>query len=75
MKRIVTTALLCGFTMSSAHAALVDRGGGMIYDDVLRITCLADASYAKTSGYDTDGKLSGLGGLAGLGRRRRGESR
>ena len=55
MKRILATALLCGLTMSSAHAALVDRGGGMIYDDVLMITWLKDANYAKTSGYDTDG--------------------
>jgi hypothetical protein len=58
MKRIVTIAMLCGFTMSSAHAALFDRGGGMIYDDVLMITWLADADYAKTSGYDSDGIMN-----------------
>jgi len=58
MHRILAAALVCGFTMSPAHAALVDRGGGMIYDDVLKITWLADASYAKTSGYDSDGKMT-----------------
>lgn len=34
-----------------AQAALYDRGNGMIYDDVLDITWLQDANYAKTSGY------------------------
>jgi hypothetical protein len=42
----------------SAQAALFDRGGGMIYDDVLKITWLQDASYARTSGYDADGLMS-----------------
>ena len=40
-----------------AQAALHDRGGGLIYDDVLNITWLQDANYAKTSGYDADGKI------------------
>jgi hypothetical protein len=35
------------------HAALMDRGGGLIYDSVLDITWLQDANYAKTSGYVT----------------------
>ena len=35
---------------ASARAALFDRGGGMIYDDVLNITWLQDANYALTSG-------------------------
>lgn len=34
-----------------AQAALVNRGGGMIYDTVLNITWLADMNYAVTSGY------------------------
>lgn len=42
----------------AAQAALHDRGNGLIYDDVLNITWLQDANYAKTSGYDTDGWLS-----------------
>ncbi len=40
-----------------AQAALHDRGGGLIYDDVLNITWLQDANYAKTSGYDADGRI------------------
>ena len=35
----------------TAQAALHDRGGGMIYDDVLHITWLQDTNYAKTSLY------------------------
>ncbi len=35
----------------AAQAALHDRGGGLIYDDVLDITWLQDANYALTSGY------------------------
>lgn len=49
-------ALLLGAT--SANAALVDRGGGMIYDTVLNITWLQDWNYAKTSGYDSDGLMT-----------------
>ncbi|WP_230970151.1 PEP-CTERM sorting domain-containing protein [Nitrogeniibacter aestuarii] len=41
-----------------AQAALHDRGGGLIYDDVLDVTWLQDANYSKTSGYDADGKMT-----------------
>lgn len=36
---------------AGAQAALVDRGGGMIYDTTLNITWLADMDYVRTSGY------------------------
>ena len=42
----------------SANAALIDRGGGLIYDDDRDITWLADANYAMTSGYDADGMMT-----------------
>jgi hypothetical protein len=42
----------------AAHAALHDRGGGLIYDDVLNITWLQDANYAQTSGYDISGRMT-----------------
>ena len=42
----------------SAAAALHDRGGGLLYDDVLDVTWLQDANYAKTTGYDSDGMMS-----------------
>lgn len=45
--------------MSGAvQAALVDRGGGLVYDTDLDITWMADANYAKTSGYDADGLMT-----------------
>lgn len=35
-----------------AQAALFDRGGGLIYDDVLNVTWLSDANYGAGSTYD-----------------------
>jgi len=62
MKRLTKAVLvlLVASVLSSgvAQAALFDRGGGLIYDDVLSITWLQDANYAKTSGYDTDGLMN-----------------
>lgn len=40
------------------QGALIDRGGGMVYDTDLNITWLADANYAWTSGYSVDGLLT-----------------
>lgn len=61
MKRIFTLlvmlSILCGFTIS-AHAVLIDRGGGMIYSTDLNVTWLQDANYARTSGYDADGMMN-----------------
>jgi hypothetical protein len=52
---VLTLALLS----TSAHAALVERLGGLAYyDDVLDITWLADANYARTSGFDDDGRMT-----------------
>jgi len=42
----------------SAQAALIDRGGGLIYDTDLNITWLQDANFAMTSGYDADGLMT-----------------
>lgn len=60
MKKIMRELLAGVFALSvgTAQAALIDRSGGMLYDDVLNITWLQDANYAKTSGYDADGKSS-----------------
>jgi hypothetical protein len=41
----------------AAQATLHDRGSGLVYDDVLNITWLQDANYAKTSGRDSDGLM------------------
>lgn len=51
-------ALATAATAPVAQAALVDRGGGMLYDTVLDVTWLADANYARTSGYDADGRMT-----------------
>jgi hypothetical protein len=41
-----TLALLAGMVFTgSAQATLLDRGNGLIYDDVLNITWLQDANY------------------------------
>jgi len=44
-------ALLLSLVAMDTHAALYDRGNGMIYDSTLKITWLQDANYAQTSGY------------------------
>lgn len=60
MKKLTASLALCALFASSgaAQAALIDRGGGLIYDDVLNVTWLQDANYAKTSGYDADGMMT-----------------
>ncbi|MGY6275223.1 Lcl domain-containing protein [Methylomonas sp. MgM2] len=62
--RWILSALLTGGISMSANAALLDRGNGMLYDTVLNVTWLQDANYAKTSGYDADGKLDWYGAVA-----------
>lgn len=56
--RKLTAALASIAVMGTANASLFDRGSGMIYDDVLNITWLQDANYAKTSGHDADGRMT-----------------
>jgi hypothetical protein len=56
--RSAVCAALCLLGISNASAQLFDRGGGLIYDFDRNITWLADANYAKTSGYDADGRMN-----------------
>jgi hypothetical protein len=42
---LTTMFLLCGLT-ASVHAALIDRGGGLIYDDDFNLTWLQNANAA-----------------------------
>lgn len=61
MSKIASFALtsIVTFTLSfAANAALIDRGNGMVYDDVLDVTWLKDANYAQTSGFDSDGRMT-----------------
>ncbi|MCQ8104703.1 hypothetical protein NP590_11350 [Methylomonas sp. SURF-2] len=50
-KHRFSIGLLLSFTSLTTQAALHDRGGGLIYDDVLNVTWLQDANYAATQGY------------------------
>jgi hypothetical protein len=55
-KPLAVAVALCSATV--AHAALYDRGNGMIYDSTQDITWLQDANYAKTTGYDPAGGMT-----------------
>lgn len=55
---ILFSSLFLMFFSSVSYSALHDRSGGLIYDDVLDVTWLQDANYAKSSGYDSDGLMS-----------------
>lgn len=60
MKFSRTWAAAAAIVAMSGHAqaALIDNGGGLIYDSTQKIYWLADMNYAKTSGYDADGKMT-----------------
>jgi hypothetical protein len=61
MKSFLLRLVACLFVVSSSsHAALYDRGNGLIYDDVLDITWMQDANYAQTSGYAAANAVGGL---------------
>ncbi len=62
LSRVFYALALALYTFSS-HAALIDRGGGLIYDDVLDITWLSNASAARGTLFDdgtsdTDGFMN-----------------
>ena len=59
MKNLKIGAAALGLAVISgaAQAALISRGGGMIYDTTRNLTWLADMNYAKTSGYHSDGLM------------------
>jgi hypothetical protein len=69
MARILPDSLLAlcatvflGLTTVS-HAALIDKGGGLIYDTDLDLTWLSDANAAAGSAFD-DGTNTGDGGMS-----------
>ena len=63
LKKLAAAAALIALS-GAAQAALVNRGGGMIYDTTRNITWLADMNYAQTSGHTgtgvntTDGRMT-----------------
>lgn len=60
MKKAIFHTVLSGLLALPAvcSATLIDRGDGLVYDDILNVTWLQDANYAKSSGYDADGLMS-----------------
>lgn len=57
MRRIIfvlSLVMVLGI-LEDGNAALWDRGGGLIYDDVLKVTWLQDAGYAYAASSDPDG--------------------
>jgi len=60
IKSIIGTTCTCLAVVSfNTSAALIERLGGLAYyDDQADLTWLADANYAKTSGYHSDGRMS-----------------
>ena len=54
---IVKSFALSLLGVGASQAALIDRGGGLIYDDVKNITWLQDTQYARTSGHSASGLL------------------
>lgn len=64
-KKIAVALATAGLLASgTAQASLLDRGGGLIYDSDLNITWLADANFAKTSGFDADGRMNWVNAVA-----------
>lgn len=59
MRRVglVLSLAALGCWGSVAQAALHDRGGGLLYDDVLNVTWLQDADYVVTSGFAKDNAI------------------
>jgi hypothetical protein len=55
---IVKSLALSLIGIGVSQAALIDRGGGLVYDDVKNITWLQDIDYAITSGYSSTVKLT-----------------
>jgi hypothetical protein len=51
MRKLIFLAAIILMAGSVSEAALIDRGGGLIYDTELNVTWLQDANYAYTSGY------------------------
>ena len=60
MKHLKTwAAAVAALTLTgAAQAALIDRGGGLIYDSAQNLTWMSDLHYAATSGYDADNRMT-----------------
>jgi hypothetical protein len=57
-KNTVRALVLYGLTLSSSHAALIDRGGGMIYDSDLNVTWVQNVGLAADTVFPFDGRMT-----------------
>lgn len=55
---LVATVMTITVFSFVCQAALINRGNGLIYDDVLDITWMQDANYISTSGFSTNGSVN-----------------
>ncbi len=55
LKKLSAVLALVFGLVGTSNAELWDRGGGLIYDDVLDITWLQDANYAATKTFGVPG--------------------
>lgn len=58
LKNLWAVGLLLSLNALTAQASLIARSGDMVYDTDLNITWLKDANYARTSNYDSDGRMT-----------------
>ena len=61
IKPLLGATIACAITLiytNISEAALIDRGGGLIYDDALNITWLQDANYTMINGEDVDESMN-----------------
>lgn len=54
----VKSLVLGLLSVGTSQAALIDRGGGLIYDDVKNLTWMQDIDYSIASGYGDSARLS-----------------
>ncbi len=55
---IVKSIALFAFGAGASQAALIDRGAGLVYDDVLDVTWMQDTRYVVNSGFSADPLLT-----------------
>lgn len=66
-RKIAVTMVVGAMSLTmieSPDAALIDRGNGLIYDDVLNVTWVQDVALAQTLGQDSDGRFDWSGANA-----------
>lgn len=65
-RRKLALAGVLAFATATAHASLIARGGGLIYDDDLGITWMANASLSVTNTFGAAGTINPTGTMSWL---------